>query len=85
MVIKLNEQQKDIVMDFLCEDKGIGELIKFFYTCSKREIRAMDIEINDNVSSNWNGWWNLVVEGSVETQLNFKCYPKVLKKIKALA
>lgn len=85
MVIKLNEKQKEIVMDFLCEDKGIGELEKYFYTCSKSEIIDMEVEINDMVGPNWNNWWNLVVEGKVMTQLNFDYYKRVLKKIKALA
>ena len=84
MVIKLNEKQKEIVMNFLCEDKGIGELVKYFYTCSESEIKAMEVEINDMVSPNWKGWWNLVVEGEITTQLNFERYPKVLKKIQAL-
>ena len=84
MVIKLNEKQKEIVMNFLCEDKGIGELVKYFYTCSKSEIKAMDIEINDMVSPNWKGWWNLVVEGEITTQLNFEYHRNVLKRIKAL-
>lgn len=84
MEIKLNNKQKELIMDFLCEDKGIGELVKFFYTCSKSEILEMEVKINDNVGSNWNGWWNLVVEGEVATQLNFEYFPKVLKKIQAL-
>ena len=84
MVIKLNEKQKEIVMNFLCEDKGIGELVKYFYTCSRNEIKSMDIEINDMVSPNWKGWWNLVVEGEITTQLNFEYHKNVLKKIKVL-
>ena len=84
MVIKLNDKQKEIVMEFLCEDKGIGELAKFFYTWDKNEILTMDIEINDNVKPTWKGWWNLVVNGETQTQLNFDYYKKVLKKIQAL-
>lgn len=84
MVIKLNEKQKELVMDFLSEDKGIGELVKYFYTCSRNEIKAMKVEINDMVSPNWKGWWNLVVEGEITTQLNFEYHKNVLKKIKAL-
>ena len=84
MVIKLNEKQKDLVMDFLCEDKGIGELGKFFYTYNRNEIRSMDIEINDMVNPNWKGWWNLVVEGETTTQLNFEYHSKVLKKLISL-
>lgn len=83
MVIKLNGEQKKVVMKFLCEDKGIGELLKFFYTCDSSEIMAMDIEINDKCS--WTKWWNLVVNGETVTQLNFECYPKVLKQIQKLA
>ena len=85
MVIKLNEKQKELVMDFLCEDKGIGELVKYFYTCSRNEIKGMEVEINDMVSPNWNGWWNLVVEGETTTQLNFEYHRNVLKKLKALS
>lgn len=85
MVIKLNEKQKELVMNFLSEDKGIGELVKYFYTCSRSEIKSMDIEINDMVSPNWKGWWNLVVEGEITTQLNFEYHRNVLKKLKALS
>jgi hypothetical protein len=84
MVIKLNTKQKDLVMDFLSEDKGIGELVKYFYTCSRNEIKSMDIEINDMVGPNWKGWWNLVVEGETTTQLNFDYHSKVLKKLISL-
>ena len=82
MVITLNEKQKELVMDFLCEEKGIGELYKFFYTIDIGEIKCMNVEINDGCD--WKNWWNLVVDGETRTQLNFDCYPKVLKKIKAL-
>lgn len=82
MEIKLNNKQKEIVMDFICEDKGIGELYKFFYTINSQEIKCMEIEINDNCD--WKNWWNLVVNGETRTQLNFDYYPKVLKRIKAL-
>lgn len=84
MVIKLNTKQKDLVMDFLSEDKGIGELVKYFYTCSRNEIKSMNIEINDMVGPNWKGWWNLVVEGETTTQLNFDYHSKVLKKLISL-
>lgn len=84
MEIKLNNKQKEMVMDFLCEDKGIGELGKFFYTYDKKEIMCMEISINDNVGSNWKNWWNLVVNGEIRTQLNFDYYKKVLKKLQAL-
>lgn len=84
MVIKLNEKQKEIVMDFLCEDNGIGELAKYFYTYDRNEIKAMKVELNDRVKPSWNGWWNLVVNGETTTQLNFEYYSKVLKKIQAL-
>lgn len=89
MVIKLNDKQKEIVIDFVNGDSCGYELYKFFYTTNKREIMAMDIEINDNVTfpygADSNGWWNLVVDSEIVTQLNFHYYPKVLKQIQKLA
>lgn len=82
MKIKLNNKQKEIVMDFVDNGTNGYELIKYFYTFSRNEILAMDIEINDKC--NWKNWWNLVVNGETTTQLNFDYYPKVLKKIQAL-
>lgn len=86
MKIKLNNKQKEIVMDFVDNGTNGYELIKYFYTFSRNEILTMDIEINnENVRYPFNnGWWNLVVDGEITTQLNFKVYPKVLKKIQAL-
>lgn len=86
MVIKLNNEQKKIVVDFIDNGSCGYELYKYFYTASRKEIMAMDIEINnENVRYPFTGWWNLVVNGEMVTQLNFPVYPKVLKQIQKLA
>lgn len=85
MVIKLNEKQKEVVIDFVDNGSEGYELAKYFGTYNRKEVMQMDLEINnENVRKPFNGWWNLVVNGRVETQLNFPVYKKVLKQIQAL-
>ena len=85
MVIKLNEKQKEIVIDFIDNGTEGYELVKYFGTYDRKEVMRMDLEINnENVRKNFNGWWNLLVNGKIETMLNFLVYKRVLRKTKAL-